>query len=248
MRESKNWQGFLGEFVVIVLGVLVALAVDEWRGELSDRALEQQYLDRLESDLALGRISLDTMSLQLAGAASNADLLEPYLSGRTGLPADTPTVVAALYRASRSLVRTSALPRSTFLELQATGRIGLIRSVPVRAAVQDYYTAVDRADLNLDLLPREYRDFIRSQIPPALQSKIRSECSVFETADAANLECDIPLGDFDPGPLLRDIAGNARVSGDLNLSLQQIAIGLEVLVKLSAQTDSVLQLLAERLR
>jgi hypothetical protein len=245
MREGMNWQRLLWEFVVIVLGVLVALAVDQARGERSDRALEQEYLERLESDIALGRISLDTMRLQLAGAARNAEFLEPYLSGRTGIPADTPTVVAALYRASRSLANTDALPRTAFSELQSTGRIGLIRSVPTRAAVQEYYTAVDRAGLNLDLLPRDYRDFIRSRMPPSLQSTIRSECSVFETPDAASLDCDLALGDFDPGLLLRDVVEDAKVSGDLNLSLQQLTIAVAVLDGLLARTDSVLQLLAE---
>lgn len=245
MRDPQNWKRLVGEFLVIVVGVLVALAVDEWRGARTDRALERQYLDRLQGDLVETRIRLDTARLQLAGAARNADFVEPYLWGRTGMPGDTSTVVAALYRATRSLAPdlANSLPRTTFLELQSTGRIGLIRSVPIRAAVQMYYTEVNAAAVNLSLLPREYRDFIRGWIPPALQSAIRSQCPVYATADAEDLECDVALGDFDARALLREMAGNTSVARSLNLSRQQLGIGVEVLVTLLAKTDSVLVLL-----
>ena len=36
-----NWQQTATEFVVIVVGVLAALAVDEWRSERNDRQIER---------------------------------------------------------------------------------------------------------------------------------------------------------------------------------------------------------------
>ena len=52
------------------------------------------------------------------------------------------------------------------------------------------------------------------------------------------LQCSIPLGDFDPGPLLREVDGNVSLAGDLNFSRQQLAIGLDVQVALIEQTDA----------
>ncbi len=43
---------FIGEFVVIVLGVLVALGVDDWRQYRVDRELEAHLLARLADDLS----------------------------------------------------------------------------------------------------------------------------------------------------------------------------------------------------
>jgi len=245
MGQGKNGRRLFSEFLVIVLGVLVALFVDELRDVRADRGLEAQYLERLQGDLSRGRITLDTIRLQLAGASRNADLVGPYLLGGSEMPGDTSTVVAALYRASRSLAPGlgNSLPRTTFLELQATGRIGLIRSIEVRAALLEYYTEVDGRSVTLALLPREYRDFIRRRIPAALQLTVRSECSVFDTAYGGGLECGISLGDFDPRPLLRDVEGNATVAGDLNISRQQMAIGVGLLDALIERTDSLLNLL-----
>jgi hypothetical protein len=62
MTRSELRGRLIGEFVVIVLGVLVALAVDDWNQERSDRELEINLLDRMQSevladgaDLASGR-------------------------------------------------------------------------------------------------------------------------------------------------------------------------------------------------
>jgi hypothetical protein len=41
----------MGEFLIIVAGVLIALLVDEWRSDRRDRTLEIQYASRLRLDL-----------------------------------------------------------------------------------------------------------------------------------------------------------------------------------------------------
>ena len=46
-----NWQQSATEFVVIVVGVLAALAVDQWRSERNDRKTEVEYITRLRIDV-----------------------------------------------------------------------------------------------------------------------------------------------------------------------------------------------------
>ena len=241
MKDGTRFGRLLSEFVVIVLGVLVALGVDELRAERSDRSLERQYLGRLEADLQRGRVVLDSMRLKHDGASRNADLVLPYLFGDSDLPGDTSTVLAALYRSGRSLAARfpGEFPRTTSLELQSTGRLGLIQDPVLRGAILDYYAEVDATGSVLDLLPPGYRDFIRRRLPAALQSAIRSNCPVEGTAGQGSLECDLPLGDFDAGPLLREISGNANLAGDLNLSRQQLSIAVDLVSDLIDQTDSL---------
>ena len=49
--QTKWTTRWVGEFVVIVLGVLVAFGVDDWRQYRADRELEAHLLERLEEDL-----------------------------------------------------------------------------------------------------------------------------------------------------------------------------------------------------
>ena len=49
----------VGEFVLVVLGVLVALMVDTWIDQRNDDNLRQEYLDSLTDDLKADQQSLE---------------------------------------------------------------------------------------------------------------------------------------------------------------------------------------------
>ena len=49
--KRQDWATVTIEFVLIIVGVLIALQVDNWNQSREDRALEQQYLQRLLTDL-----------------------------------------------------------------------------------------------------------------------------------------------------------------------------------------------------
>jgi hypothetical protein len=62
---KRQWGRFLGEFLVIVVGVLVALAVDDWRDYRTDRQLEAHLLERLTDDLTADAADLALAKLVL---------------------------------------------------------------------------------------------------------------------------------------------------------------------------------------
>jgi sensor c-di-GMP phosphodiesterase-like protein len=53
LGQRSRW--FVAEFVVIIVGVLVALAIDEWRDTLQAEEREQEYLRQLAADLRATR-------------------------------------------------------------------------------------------------------------------------------------------------------------------------------------------------
>jgi len=61
MSTRLNWRTLLGEFVVIVVGVLVALWVDEVKEARADARLEVEYLQSFLTDLDArsGTVRLD---------------------------------------------------------------------------------------------------------------------------------------------------------------------------------------------
>jgi hypothetical protein len=50
-RLGRRSQWFIAELIVIIAGVLIALAIDEWRGNIEEAALEKAYLTQLIADL-----------------------------------------------------------------------------------------------------------------------------------------------------------------------------------------------------
>lgn len=122
-----------GEFFVIVIGVVVALGVDSWVKDRTDRTLEREYLERLLDDArydireiafidSIGRVGLDASS-RLTASGGVDDLDGSLLVG---------LVLAA------AAERQPDLSRGTYNELLSSGRIDLIRAQEVRVALAAY--------------------------------------------------------------------------------------------------------------
>jgi hypothetical protein len=157
----RRWAG---EFAVIVLGVLVALAVDDWNSARQDRALEGSLLDRMETELLAD-------GADLATAAADAQLrlwvLDALLAGlgdgQVQARMTSERRDSLFDSARRDSLRTGAgrstltppdvdgeplagfryrpefdLSDTAYREMIATGAVRILRDDSVRAAVMTY--------------------------------------------------------------------------------------------------------------
>jgi hypothetical protein len=128
LREGKP---LLGELVVIVVGVLIALGVDAWYDGVVEARVEVAYLDQLLEDLA------ETESQMLAADASNAEggaSLAKLLAGFGSTVSPTSDSVRAWLGSAR-FVDNPVPILSTAEALVATGDLRLIRDGTLRVAV-----------------------------------------------------------------------------------------------------------------
>ena len=58
-KIGKNWRRLFAEFVVVAIGVMVALAVDNWNEDRKERILEGEYLAGIIADLDASAVSLE---------------------------------------------------------------------------------------------------------------------------------------------------------------------------------------------
>lgn len=128
----------VGEFFVIVVGVLVALAAESWWSGLDDRETEREYLVRLHNELefALGPMQLHHNRLLTSIAA--IDTILAWDAGSVTLSADelaTLVSTAGDYEFNRS----AFVFDQTYQEMLATGAFELVEDDSTRAAVTGYY-------------------------------------------------------------------------------------------------------------
>ena len=149
------------EFLVIVFGVLVALAVDDRRQSIRDRQFERDALQQVQNDL-----NLDGQDLALAAsrasrrAVAGIRLLEKFgeaqevlaeVRNRTGALTDLAVVTLPSEGADSvgqevmALFRTQVFDptRSAFSALLSGGALRLIRDDTTRWALVSYYGFVD---------------------------------------------------------------------------------------------------------
>jgi hypothetical protein len=179
--ESKMPRGRLfGEFVLVVLGVLVALMFDSWMEQRSDDNLRQEYLGRLADDLESDRQNYRNRIAFYSDVRAFA--LQTLSAFRSEAPVDQEDLLAAYY-ASEVFTLTPA--SNTYEDLQNTGNIRLLRDIELRLALSSYHEKTAREGTNLD---KDYRKIVQGIIPWEIQKAIRKNCP---TLDASG---EIPTG------------------------------------------------------
>ncbi len=131
-----NWRQAAPEFVIIVVGVLAALAVGQWADYRNDRELEVEYLDRLRVDL---RADIQNFTRLERVFETKARIIQDLLDQ---------SVPALLSRNPEELMQDleysgyTALPANqsaTYNELLSTGRLALVQNVALIDALLHYY-------------------------------------------------------------------------------------------------------------
>jgi len=186
---SIDWRRGLVEFVIIVIGVLVALGVDRWNSTGEERALEREYLERLYRDVQADTASLGSI---LAGLEQKQESLL-FLAELTAIAqrsvSDTAEFLAALSRSTSYGWIIRPLRTVTFEDLTTTGNLRLIRSAAVRAAAIEYYqNALHRAN-RVERRSTGYADLVYGLVPPGVlpQTGLSSGTDTGEVVDVARV-------------------------------------------------------------
>lgn len=173
-----DWPKALGEFLVIVIGVLAALAVDEWRGERDDREIETAYLSRLTVDVERDiQVFTEEAVVLQTKAAFVQDLLDNTIEQQFS---DNPRALmeAKVYSSFRGV---PGVARSTFDELLSTGRLALIRDVDLRSALSAYYAGYASLNEQVNALsPGDYAELVNGSVPGSIAREWRLSNSISE--------------------------------------------------------------------
>ena len=144
MSPRLNWRLLLGEFVVIVVGVLMALWVDELREARENAALEIEYLESFVTDLEADLAQFDeTEAWMHRSEAAAATVLALYEgSPPTGNLGDLVMAVETAGWQSWPVIT-----RNTIDDLRSTGNLRLIRDRSLRRAIAAYYTIIENVSI-----------------------------------------------------------------------------------------------------
>lgn len=234
-ERSMSWKRAIGEFVIIVLGVLVALGIDEAWASHKDRRSEESYLRALEAALVFDSTELsNTLRSQVLGLV-NSEAVLPILEDPGATPGDTTWFVGAVYRSTRWNI--PYLQTDTYEDLVSTGRLSLLRSADLRARILDYYRETTWAVF--ENWPVEYQNAARGAMPPSLLQKLFADCGVAETGSGCQRALD--LGGFDTKTAVRRIRATPSIDFNLRLIIDRFGFAARVLERKSRDTAELLQ-------
>lgn len=216
--KSESPTRIVGEFVLIVAGVMVALAGDSWRESLAARELEREYLGRMIADVENSLQSFESVRTAMEAVLAHGYAVAPFLRGE--VEADNPIgVLASVYRASHA--RFPDIVDQTYAELTTGPGLGLIRNRSLRIQIAEFHSLNDRGQLP-DIVAAdnlEYRNAIRRVMPAELQTFILDECPFLVEPVSCRAVFDESMSEL----TVKRLIGDPDVEETLNLWLQSIA-------------------------
>lgn len=184
--ESRlSW--FIGETLVIVVGVLIALALDDFWTNRQERALEADYLSRIESDINadiayIKDLFRDSLEIKLQAL----ETIAPVVRGREPVPDDVESFLRNV--ALGGLIGASStqwITDTTFEDLKSTGNLRLIRDPALRWKISRYYHEQNENFERARDRQTAYVAYVHSFIPAELRDDMTIEAmSAFGTERA----------------------------------------------------------------
>jgi len=161
---AAPWIRIGAEFVVIVVGVLLALAVDQWASDRADRRAEMDHLQALAADLRSdSSVFVGTLIPVLGRAREAMDDIGPVVRGEAPVPVDTIAFLREVVWSTGFFIQLGV--RTTFDELLSTGSLRLIQSAELRSSLASYYEVKRLTENRSVVRLGEYPDLVGTLVP-----------------------------------------------------------------------------------
>ncbi len=172
-RSGLRW--LFIETLVIVLGVLLALGLDDIWTARQERGLELQYLRRVKADVGVDIDYIDQVIREgLSTKFQALAAIAPIVRGQEPVPENVEwflrnVALGGLLGASS----THWIRDTTFEDLKSTGNLRLIRNVDMRQKISRYYVAFDALYARSRDRRTGYTAYVHALVPAELRDDMK---------------------------------------------------------------------------
>ena len=129
----------VGEILLVVVGILIALQINNWNTNRLDRISERDYLTRISNDLSVDTVNFSwTINTLEAKQESLGAILELINNGQLKT-ADSAAVISYLFTGALLSIGHPGIASGTYEELKNTGAMKNVTNTQLRSALNDYY-------------------------------------------------------------------------------------------------------------
>lgn len=126
----------IGEIALVMIGILLALQINNWNQEHTDRSKENQYYHLFLQDIILDKeiISKQINSTETRLMNSNR-LINELQSGENDMTQISASIGGAVSRSNFDLEPTT----TTYEDIKSSGNIDLLRDIAIKSHLDNYY-------------------------------------------------------------------------------------------------------------
>ena len=176
-KFQLDWRYAFGELAIVTVGVLIALAIDQWNSERLDRADEFDILSRLISDIEADLQEYDFRFRSID--EKEESLLRVQSALASSGPQDEIQFLNDIIVGANFGWNQGSAKRATFDDLLESGRISVIADPDIRMLIVSYYEAYETEHVRIDERETAY-PHLSYQIVPRGET-LKYEVGVVET-------------------------------------------------------------------
>ena len=137
-QMGKYFKYAIGEILLVVIGILIALQINNWNQARKDTITESAYYNRfledvlLDEDLVINQIEKTTLRLKSAN-----QLIHDLQSNENNMPKIAQALLGSVTRGNFVLKPT----QTTYEEVKSSGNVQLIKDQELKTSLENYYAA-----------------------------------------------------------------------------------------------------------
>jgi hypothetical protein len=160
MKTSKYLKYAIGEIILVMIGILLAIQVNNWNERRLNKLIEQEYLTGIVNDL-----NIDILAYK-AAIKSDSILIISVHSVLKSYTSNQPINSDSMLTISKPFWRIYSLDAqtNTYEEMKASGNVVIISSKELRHEINSYYKffneIIDVEKTNNNMIVNSFLDFI----------------------------------------------------------------------------------------
>ena len=209
----------VGEILLVVIGILIALQINNWNTNRLDRIAEKDYLTRISNDLSVDTVNFSWTINTLENKQESLGSLLELIHNDQLMSADSATVIGYLFTGSLLSIGHPGIVSGTYEELKNTGGMINITNTQLRSALNDYYFLRDHQNDRIEKR-REQSDYA-SEISGIIPAFRRIDGEITYRSDLVSYE---EILDIIKSPQFVKTAVSEYNSGIFMLKIQEAGL------------------------
>jgi hypothetical protein len=136
-KTGKYFKYAIGEIILVVIGILIALQINNWNENLKNNKLEISYLQRIYEDLENDLIQFDRTTKLAEERNKRVLFLEQAIEDSQLIIDNSDYFIKSIIYANYTF--RPPISNHSFEEIKSSGRLALIKNEDLRVSIAKYY-------------------------------------------------------------------------------------------------------------
>jgi hypothetical protein len=133
LPAGRYFKYAIGEIILVVIGILIALSINNWNQGLKDSRKEAYFLEELEKEFINDSIQLQNLISLTENKAKEGKIIKQFLEGKE---VQSDTIIALSFFNGRFLLFDSFTP--TYDEIISTGQQSILKSDSLKTLIKAF--------------------------------------------------------------------------------------------------------------